>query len=60
MTQTVPISYDAILRKDRRTITFMFSETEVVKLVKRYLGGIRRREKVVEIPEWYARKEGLI
>lgn len=58
--QSIPISYDKILEKDSRTITFQFSDTEIVRLVKSFLDGLNRRERVVDIPEWYAKKEALI
>jgi hypothetical protein len=58
--ESIPIAYDKILHKDKKTITFQFSDTEIIRLVKSFLDEHRKQEKAVDIPVWYAKKEKLI
>lgn len=56
----VTIPYTKILQANRKHIVLNLDDEQMIKLLAYLVESLDRRNKVVELPEWYARKMELI
>lgn len=59
-TPTVPISYTKVIKKNRRHTILNLDGEQIVKFLSNLVDDLNRREKIVYLPEWYAKKMELI
>lgn len=59
-TPTVPISYTKVIKANKKYTILNLDGEKVVKLMTYLVDDLRRKDKAVDLPEWYAKKLGLI
>jgi hypothetical protein len=56
----IVIPYTKLIKANRKHIIIALDDEETKKLLVDLVDSLNRKDKTVELPEWYARKETLI